>query len=209
MKWSISLVSFTIFIIITPQILLKMKSLKLFSLAVLGLMFSVAASAQSTTETFKVNGNCGMCKSAIEKAAKAAGAENASWNKESKELTVSYLTASTDAAKIQQKIADAGYDNAGFKTTDVAYNKLPGCCKYDRSVNVTAAKEEASCCKKDGDKMDDTKGCKGSKDNMDCCKDGKCTKPGHDGKDCCKQDGDKMQAGKDGKAAMSCCKKAD
>jgi hypothetical protein len=23
---------------------------------------------------------------------------------------------------------------------------------------------------------------------MDCCKDGKCTKEGHDGKDCCKKD---------------------
>jgi len=184
-----------------------MKSLKLFSLAVLGFMFSVATSAQSSKETFKVNGNCGMCKTAIEKAAKAAGAESADWNKETKELTVSYLAASTDAAKIQQKIADAGYDNAGFKTTEAAYKKLPGCCKYDRSVNVTAAKEEASCCKKDGEgKMDCSKD---AKNEMDCCKDGKCTKPGHDGKDCCKKDGEKMQASKDGKATMSCCKKAE
>ena len=49
---------------------------------------------------------------------------------------------------------------------------------------------------------------------MDCCKDGKCTKEGHDGKDCCKNiNAGKMDCCKDGKCTKEghdgkdCCKK--
>ena len=48
-----------------------------------------------------------MCKSSIEKAAKAAGATTAEWNKDSKALTVTYNSTSTNTAKIQQKIAES------------------------------------------------------------------------------------------------------
>lgn len=140
-----------------------MKTLRIFPVAALLMLISNLVVAQTTTETFKVSGNCGMCKSKIEKAAKEAGAKEATWNVDSKELTVTYKSSSTNTAKIQQKIAEVGYDNVGFKTTTEAYNKLHGCCKYDREA---AAQE-----------------------TMDCCKDGKCTKEGHDGKDCCKKEG--------------------
>lgn len=185
-----------------------MKTMKLFSAAVICLAISVTSLAQSKTETFKVSGNCGMCKSKIEKAAKEAGAKEAEWNKDSKELTVTYSSTSTNAAKIQQKIAEVGYDNVGFKATDEAYNKLHGCCKYERSAVTDEVKDcckegkcskeghdGKDCCKKDGEKMKcDKEGhhgkdcCKKEGDKkMDCCKDGKCTMPGHDGKDCCKK----------------------
>lgn len=180
-----------------------MKSMKVFSLGALCLAFSAFASGQSTTETFKVSGNCGMCKSAIEKAAKKAGAEAATWDKDTKVITVTYNTATTNTAKIQQQIAGAGYDNVGFKTTTAAYNKLHACCKYERT-DLTA---KSSCCSK-GDMKDgkcaDMASCKdkGCKDEascmekcgegkasgaMECCKDGKCTKEGHEGGDCCKK----------------------
>lgn len=132
-----------------------MKTLQLFLLACLFTIVSNNdAFAQSKkTETFNVSGNCGMCKSNIEKAAKSAGASYADWNEDSKKLTVKYAK-NTTTAKIQQKIAEAGYDNAGAKASEEAYNKLHGCCQYERTVKaeINAGKDnkagaEDSCCK--------------------------------------------------------------
>lgn len=165
-----------------------MKSLKIFSLAICSFVLTTLANAQSKTETFKVSGNCGMCKTKIEKAAKEAGAKDASWDVDSKMLTVTYKSSTTNTAKIQQKIAEVGYDNVGFKSTVEAYNKLHGCCKYERETSVT---EKPDCCKGCKCTMEGHDGkdcCKKTEGKMDCCKDGKCTKEGHDGKDCCKKD---------------------
>lgn len=164
-----------------------MKSLKIFSFVALFTAVSMVAVAQTKTETFKVSGNCGMCKSKIEKAAKEAGAKDASWDADTKEMTVTYKSSSTNTAKIQQKIADVGYDNAGFKSTAESYNKLHGCCKYDRDASTATM----DCCKdgkctKEGHSGKEC--CKDGEHKMDCCKDGKCSKEGHDGKDCCKKE---------------------
>jgi hypothetical protein len=156
-----------------------MKTIKVFLLASVCACFAITASAQKTkTETFNVSGNCGMCEAKIEKAAKSAGASYAEWNKDTKIITVKFSSSTSNLAKIQKSIADAGYDNVGAKAMDDSYNKLHACCKYDRTSNTTAT--------------------------MDCCKDGKCTMEGHDGKDCCKKDGKCTMAGHDGK---DCCKK--
>jgi mercuric ion binding protein len=136
---------------------LKMKIIKFLAAGFMGMAIATVSMAQSKTESFAVSGNCGMCKSNIEKAAKKAGAQTANWNKETKKLTVTYSSSTTNTAKIQQRIADAGYDNAGFKAPDNAYQKLETCCQYDRDTKETAM----SCCS--GDKMD----CK--KDGKDCC----------------------------------------
>jgi periplasmic mercuric ion binding protein len=167
-----------------------MKTIKLFSAILFCCSLSAAAVAQSVkTETFHVSGNCGMCETKIEKAAKSAGASYAEWNKDTKVITVKYDSKSTDAARIQQGIAGAGYDNVGARATDDAYNKLHSCCKYDRTA--ASATETPECCKdgkctKEGH---DGKDCCKKEGNMamDCCKDGKCTMPGHSGKDCCKK----------------------
>ncbi|HRX93058.1 MAG TPA: cation transporter [Chitinophagaceae bacterium] len=172
-----------------------MKSFRIFSITALCMAFAFQSFAQnSVTETFAVSGNCGMCKTAIEKAAKEAGATDASWDKEKKELTVTYSKATTNTAKIQKQVAAAGYDNAGLLATIEAYNKLPGCCKYDRAAAAKEKKEMMDCCKdgkctKEGH---DGKDCckKENGEKADCCKDGKCTKEGHDGKDCCKEGGE-------------------
>ncbi len=160
-----------------------MKSFKILSIATLLMAFTTVAVAQSKTETFKVAGNCGMCKSKIEKAAKDAGAKEASWDVDTKVLTVTYKSSSTNTAKIQEKIAAVGYDNAGATATTESYDKLHSCCKYERMSASTTNEAKEACCQKSGEKMDC---CKDAK-SMDCCKDGKCTKPGHDGKDCCKK----------------------
>lgn len=116
-------------------------------------------------ENIKVWGECGMCKKKIETASKQAGAVTADWNEDSKVLSVSYNTNKTSATKIQQAVAGVGYDTKDIKATDGAYNKLPGCCKYERAANATTA-AATSCCGSE-------KAC--SKDAA-CCKDGKCDK---------------------------------
>lgn len=153
-----------------------MKKFRIIALAVLSFGIVNTVSAQTKTETFKVSGNCGMCKSKIEKAAKDAGAKSAEWNEDTKMLTVSFKSSTTNTAKIQKSIAKVGYDNAGAKATQESYDKLHGCCKYDRTT--TEVKE--SCCK-------DGKCTKEGHNGKDCCKDDKCSKEGHDGKDCCKK----------------------
>src|SRR5258705_7527698 len=168
-----------------------MKTLRIFSFAAILMAFATVSFAQAKTETFKVSGNCGMCKSKIEKAAKDEEAKSAIWDVDTKILTVTYTSSSTNTAKIQEKIASVGYDNEGATASKESYEKLHSCCKYERATGVTEAK--ASCCTKGGEKMDCCKkdGAKmparttGS--DRDCCKDGKCTKEGHTGKDCCKK----------------------
>jgi mercuric ion binding protein len=161
-----------------------MQTLKIFSFVALFMALATMSFAQKAkTETIPVSGNCGMCKSKIEKAAKSAGVEDAKWDVDAKVLTVKYNSSTTNAAKIQQAVAAAGYDTRDVKATTEAYDKLHGCCQYDRAAaaNDDTKKE---CCSKAGHDGKDC--CKNSDTKMDCCKDGKCSMPGHDGKDCCK-----------------------
>lgn len=98
-----------------------------------GLLCVGKASAQKmVTEKVEVNGNCGMCRSKIQKAATEAGATKASWNKKTHLLTVTYEEGKTDLKKIEAAVAENGYDTKDIAATDQAYNKLNGCCQYKR-----------------------------------------------------------------------------
>jgi len=166
-----------------------MKTNLRFLLTFVFLFFAVAGFAQSKKETFKVAGECGMCKKKIESAAKAAGATFASWSESTKALTVKYDSKTSNAAKIQEAIAAVGYDTPNYKATDEAYNKLHSCCKYERAG---AATEAASCC--DSEKCKTTACMKDGKcsPDMSCCKEGGCAD-----KACCKkEDGMAHAAGK-------------
>ena len=121
-----------------------MKSL-LFSFVFI--MIASIGFAQTKSETLKVSGECGSCKKKIEAAAKKAGATYAVWDVDSKELTIKYNSTSTNSAKIQKSIADVGYDTPDFKATDEAYNKLDGCCQYDRTSTATTDKKTDSTSK--------------------------------------------------------------
>jgi hypothetical protein len=112
----------------------------------LSLLFAVIATvgfAQTKSETLKVSGECGSCKKKIESAAKKAGASYAVWDVDSKELSIKYNSTSTNSAKIQKAIADVGYDTPDYKATDEAYNKLDGCCQYDRTSSKAQKTEKA------------------------------------------------------------------
>ncbi len=108
----------------------KRMSLGLLMLMALG--FSVFAQ-NVKTEKFKVKGNCGMCETRIEKAANSVdGVTSADWDKETKMIKVTFDPAKTDLHKIHMAIAKAGHDTDMHKASQEAYDKLPGCCKYDR-----------------------------------------------------------------------------
>lgn len=147
-------------------------------LSLLLMSFTSFVFAQTATETLKVSGECGSCKKKIETAAKKAGASFASWDVDSKTLTVKYNSTSTNTAKIEKAIADAGYDTPDFRATDEAYNSLDGCCQYDRA----SVRKQATC---------DSKACAGK----ECMKDGKC----QPGMACCKESEC---------ATRDCCKKS-
>ena len=118
---------------------MKTKVLSLVSMFLLGtsLVF-----AQAKTEKFEVKGNCEMCKSRIEKAAKSVdGVTAADWKQETRILVVSFDESKTSVNKVQMAVAKAGHDTPGHKAKDEVYNALPGCCKYDRAETKQKVKE--------------------------------------------------------------------
>lgn len=85
-----------------------------------------------TDTTFTVSGNCDMCKNTIETALDAKGIKKASWNTETKLLSVTYNPSKINTKEIMQLIATAGYDTPLIKADSSAYSKLHSCCKYER-----------------------------------------------------------------------------
>lgn len=115
----------------------KLTACLAFSLAI---FFSVNAQADKK-ETVKVSGNCEMCQSRIEKAAKAAGAASAKWNVESKVLSISYNPLKVSLSKIEKSVAAVGYDTEHEKSSADAYFNLPECCQYDREATTNGSGE--------------------------------------------------------------------
>ena len=100
-----------------------------------------------TTSTFKVFGNCDMCKTTIEKSIKKTkGVKSGEWNKDSKTLTVNYDSTLISLDDIHKKIASVGYDTEKERANDKVYNKLHECCKYERNPDLksTEPKNESS-----------------------------------------------------------------
>lgn len=99
--------------------------------------FSVVSAQDSKqapkTIEYKVYGNCGMCKKTIDGSLNGApGIKSASWNKNTKMMSVTYEPSKITEDQIHQKVADAGYDTEKKKASDKAYNNLSGCCQYER-----------------------------------------------------------------------------
>ncbi|WP_164112684.1 MULTISPECIES: DUF3347 domain-containing protein [Sphingobacterium] len=88
----------------------------------------------SKTETFHVNGNCGMCKATIEKAGNKNKESQVTWDAATQSANISYDAKKTSADAILKRIALAGYDNEKYLAPDDTYAKLHGCCQYDRTL---------------------------------------------------------------------------
>ncbi|WP_409965708.1 hypothetical protein PIECOFPK_01896 [Mycovorax composti] len=121
-----------------------MKSIKILVAITLLLSFT-ACNAQiknAKTETVKIYGNCGMCKSTIEKAGNIKKVAQVDWNKDTKTAVLTYDSTKTNQDEILKRIALAGYDSDQFLAPDDVYAKLPECCQYER-VNKPVAKAES------------------------------------------------------------------
>ncbi|WP_210148634.1 TonB-dependent receptor domain-containing protein [Chryseobacterium scophthalmum] len=109
-----------------------------FTKAILGafLLFATFVSAQNLSKNqFQVKGNCEMCKERIETTAKKAGAKSAQYSIDSQTLTIE-TSEKVSPEDILKKVAEAGHDNEKFKAPDETYEKLPGCCHYDRDLKT-------------------------------------------------------------------------
>ena len=94
---------------------------------------SFAQTAEKKTETFKVYGNCDMCKENIEGTLKKKeGVLKKDWSPKTKMLSVTYDPVKITLQQIKQKIADAGYDTDEIQAKPEAYNGLHKCCQYER-----------------------------------------------------------------------------
>jgi copper chaperone CopZ len=115
-----------------------MKNSKILALSSMffAMLFFAPLNAQEPkrqTETFKVWGNCGMCKKTIENALAIRGVINAEWNEETQMITVIFKPKSISLSEIHKKIAAVGYDTALEKADDEVYEGLHHCCKYERT----------------------------------------------------------------------------
>lgn len=108
-----------------------MKKIFLYALFLITVLNLSAQSVQK--EKFKVLGNCKMCQIKIVEAANTVdGVKKAHWNINTQEMIVKFEAEQTSLKVIQMKIAEAGYDNDGFRADDEVYETLHYCCKYER-----------------------------------------------------------------------------
>ncbi|OSZ78059.1 hypothetical protein CAP35_07280 [Chitinophagaceae bacterium IBVUCB1] len=109
----------------------KMKQI----IIILSILFSaIGVMAQDgkdiVTKTYKVDGNCGMCKKRIEEAAFVKGVKKAEWDKETHVLTVIYKPSKTNEEAILKSVAKAGHSSEKMEAAEADYKKLPECCQY-------------------------------------------------------------------------------
>jgi hypothetical protein len=126
------------------------------TIVLLSITTTFAQIKNSKTETLKVYGNCEMCKAKIEKAGTQKNISKTVWSEETAMATISYDTKKTTADAILKKIALVGYDSDNFLAPDAVYNKLHGCCKYER-VKKATVKTNIPVVKKDTMPMADNK----------------------------------------------------
>lgn len=81
----------------------------------------------------EVNGNCEMCKKRIEKAAfSVPGVKMAQYHIDDKTLHLVINEEKCLVTTVELAIAKAGHDTKNVKATNEDYEKLHGCCQYER-----------------------------------------------------------------------------
>lgn len=90
---------------------------------------------ENSKVTFKIKGNCDMCKETIENSLKVEGVKNAEWDVDSKIITVAFDSTKISLDQMEKNVAAVGYDNEKYKGDNNAYIDLPDCCQYTRKQN--------------------------------------------------------------------------
>ena len=87
--------------------------------------------------SFGVRGNCGMCKTTIDKAVNGLeGVASANWDVDKKKIDVSFDDKKTNEMAIHKAIAASGYDTEKVAGSEEAYKDLPSCCQYDHTMSM-------------------------------------------------------------------------
>jgi len=91
-----------------------------------------------------VKGNCGMCKTTIEKAViELDFVKDAEWGIKSKILDVKWNDSlNFDLDLLNKAITESGYETMNSTANQSSYDALPGCCKYDRNMQVYSPKSD-------------------------------------------------------------------
>lgn len=107
-------------------------------LLVLACLFSLTMVAQEKKSknkkvVIKVAGNCGMCEKRIEKAAYSVkGVKDAEWHVDCQDIHLVIDETKCSADDVAKAIAAVGHDTGKIKADDAVYEKLHGCCNYER-----------------------------------------------------------------------------
>ena len=112
-----------------------MKTIVLLVLACLFSLTMVAQEKKSKNKkvVIKVAGNCGMCEKRIEKAAYTVkGVKNAEWHVDCQDIHLVIDETKCSADDVAKAIAAVGHDTGTIKADDAVYEKLHGCCNYER-----------------------------------------------------------------------------
>lgn len=81
----------------------------------------------------EVNGNCEMCKKRIEKAAfSVSGVKSAEWHIDDHMLHLIINEEKCSVTDVKKALAKVGHDTDEIKATQEDYEKLHGCCMYER-----------------------------------------------------------------------------
>ena len=112
-----------------------MKRIVLLALACLFSLTMVAQEKKSKNKkvVIKVAGNCGMCEKRIEKAAYSVkGVKDAEWHVDCQDIHLVIDETKCSADDVAKAIAAVGHDTGKIKADDAVYDKLHGCCNYER-----------------------------------------------------------------------------
>ncbi len=107
-------------------------------IAILVAFFSISAVAQERKSKnkkveLKVAGNCEMCEKRIEKAAfSVKGVKSAEWHADHKDIHLIIDENKCSVEDVAKAIASVGHDTQFVKAEDAVYEKLHGCCLYER-----------------------------------------------------------------------------
>lgn len=93
------------------------------------LLISQMVFAKSVVVEFKVEGQCGDCKERIEKALDLQGISFATWNQETKMLTVRFNDKKFTEDEIHKIVSDLGYSTDKIAANKTSEENLPKCCQ--------------------------------------------------------------------------------
>ena len=83
--------------------------------------------------TIEVNGNCDQCQKRIQKAAlSVSGVKSVTWSIETHQLNLILNEEKCSVLDVKKAITKAGHDTDAIKATNIDYDNLHYCCKYER-----------------------------------------------------------------------------